>query len=209
MALEKRKDGNPKLWLKNRVPYEHEIVKYEELHPELKEKVDEIRGFVLASRLGIAWWANSLANPDSELLNPLIGLGSILASLMSDTDLKYTKLTQHCAENLFVPYYLPNKRTIKLGGAIKKIAGNGESPFSRPDSRQLLERFHYGVVDNAGNLVLLRHPSLSAKQGWDKFVEQFYWGQPLQRTRFEIQKPPKRERAKVPKFRFALAPAML
>lgn len=132
IALEKRKDGNPKLWLKNRVPYEHEIVKYEELHPELKEKVDEIRGFVLASRLGIAWWANSLANPDSELLDPLIGLGSILASLMSDTDLKYTKLTQHYAENLFVPYYLPNKRTIKLGGQSKRLRGMANLPFRGP-----------------------------------------------------------------------------
>lgn len=101
----------------------------------------------------------------------------------------------------FFPYINlgPQLRTVALEKVFQKILERGESPFTRSDSPELLKKFQYGIIDNSGNLVLLKHPrDESAKEltGWEMLKKMFAWYQPAQRTRFEIQKPKIREKVK-------------
>ena len=108
------------------------------------------------------------------------------------------KAARNMLRDFFIPYLGARKQTLALSKILKEIP-DGESPFARHDARKLLEKFHYGIVDNEGSIVLLRHPSMSKKAGWRRLVEWLAWKQPFQRTRFEINKPPVKEKKK---FRF-------
>lgn len=194
------------------------MIPYEQLHPELKDKVDELRKRVNVARATIVTNSAGVAAISQFLQyqNPLAISTGIITAIPRIPVRRYRNLIDDLINTSFVyfsilaPYYPTTVLTKRIGRTIREIGETEESPFARQDAPQLLQHYHYGMADNAGNLILLRHPSLSKKEGWEKIREWSSWHAPLiQRTRFEIQKPPKRVKETKPKARFVFAPFRL
>ncbi len=67
---------------------------------------------------------------------------------------------------------------------ISKPNQNDESPFFRNDAADLLRKYHYGIIDNAGNIVLPEFPLADGTpelSGRKAFAAWFHWNQPFQR----------------------------
>jgi hypothetical protein len=235
-------EARARLWFRKIVPYEHEVIPREQLHPEVRDEVDEILEVVRQNRYTTAIYsgfagAHMPLGVGVQIVASAIGLVGVGASAVNAVKtlgsespnrvLRRAQVARRRGErfggldysatiNFLIPYAIPSRLTRRLGVVIKSVSARGESPFSRLDSPELLKRFHYGVVDNRGNLILLSHPRASQTRGWELLKKMFLWEQPFQRTRFEIQKPefPARERVKKPvaavsPLRFAFAPVRL
>ncbi len=232
--LDEKKDGTepeplkPRLWFRNSVPYEHKVIGYAELHPKIREEIDYIRGMAKLSLIGgtslygamIPTTIASITNfmPVSTLTPIMVAGGGALwqkkaASLAAHSDHLNDKLLNNPGQifsTYFTPYLAPHIETKKIGKLMQDLAENNESPFQRIDSAELLKKFQYGIIDNEGNLVLMKHPrDESAKEltGWQMLKKMFAWKQPFQRTKFELQKPKIKEKVKKPWMMPNLAPA--
>lgn len=201
----------PRLWLRKTVPFEHHVVPYRQLHQDLKDAVDRIRESVDHSRFGLVGTPAMITMFGTTSAADAISFATYFTALVGSRVVQLAKYETHITDRLlrgketpnsalnrrlasfFMPYAYPHLKTLQLGKLIKKIASREEAPLGK-DSTRLLSRFHYGVVDNAGNIILLRHPSLSQAKGWRKLKQTLSWEQPLQRTRFELQKPPRKAR---------------
>lgn len=209
---------SPNLYFRNSVPYEHEVILYEQLHPDLKDEVDKIRESLLYSRDGIDLTMTLLNafNPIesfrsvSKYTMPMLGIGITTGAFLSiakevqrqrngNDDLDEARERR---ASIILPYRYAVKRTTHLASLIKEIGEKEESPFLRSDAPELLRDYHYGIVDNKRNIVLLKHPldSNSRKlEGWERLKKMFQWNQKFQRTRFELNKPTMKEKEKVRK----------
>ncbi|MEK6923810.1 MAG: hypothetical protein AABW54_01045 [Candidatus Micrarchaeota archaeon] len=224
----------PRLWLRKTVPFEHHVVPYRELHQDLKDEVDRIRESVYISRCGVVGTPALLAMfgttgtaktaAVAACIAASIGAAATTSKQLDNIARRIIRGNETFEEhrrmwlaNYLMPYAYPRVKTLQLGKLVKKIAAREQAPFGK-DSASLLARFHYGVVDNAGNLILLRHPSLTQAKGWRKLKQTLLWEQPFQRTRFELQKPPRKARQPLGEWlrrrlparpAFALAPVRL
>ena len=86
------------------------------------------------------------------------------------------------------PYRAASDLTRHLGKVIKEIEECGEQPFQRDDCANLLRSFDCGIVDNVGNIVLIKSPeaSQSSNRGLRSFYKFLQFAQPFQRARFEL-----------------------
>lgn len=212
---------HPKLYFNKTIPFEHEIIGFNELHPELQKEVKKILWHAKASRVGVIALANAISPYPTGIPGHMISIaaGCTVAALSPSENNPRGVL--NAVQNYVLPYSVPHSRTKRLGNAIKKLREEKQSPFWRSDVKELLEKYHYGVIDNAGNLILLKHPldkTSKNLKGWQLLKRLFLWKQPLQRTRFELNKPQLREKEKKPAFspfklpvpaRVALAPVRL
>ncbi len=221
-------------FLKKPVPFEHVVIPLKQQHPELQ---DEVMGIVLhakASMAGVAHWGAVILSGFNEGSTILAGSSIAASSLAHGARRGYVglkpqqiiqligseedylksmgELSLHTAGNMVTPYVVPSKLTKNLPKVIREISEDGESPFNRQDAPEILRNYHYGVVDNLGNLILLKHP-LDTKtkplKGLDVLKKMFLWKQPFQRTRFELNKPRLRKKAPAPtKAKISLKPAL-
>lgn len=197
-------------WFTNRVPFEYKVVTHEEMDRELRDHVDEVLNSVKASR-----WSLSFYPAIASTGTPVFG-SMILLTLACEVPLAwYTSnlpgsegLTKDFGErrglkdwsaegvglkHIFFPYLHAKQKTVELGKVIKRIQAKGRNPFGeRTDAEELLKRFSDGVIDNRGNVFLLRHPKDTAKG--KTFLKMLAWNQPFQRPRFKTNpvetKPP-------------------
>lgn len=209
----------PHLYFRKSVPYEHEVIGYTELHPKIRDEIDYIRGMAKLSMFGGASLYGAItptfvaANTKQDMLSVLtpiiVVMGGALwrgkaESLAAQNDAINQKLLNNPKQifsTYFAPYFAPHIETKKLGSVIRELSENNQAPFQRADSAEVLKKYQYGIVDNQGNLVLLKHPQdESAKEltGWQMLKKMFAWRQPFQRTRFEIQKPKIKQEVKKP-----------
>ena len=131
--------------------------------------------FMLASSLTIAAGCSKLSTIDTKYV---LGV-AVLAALKAFS-------------------YLEAKEIKEIGNIIKQLNEQGYSPFPGIDnSVAILQKYHRGEIDNAGNLVLTMHPD--AEQApkispWQAAKRRMQWSQPLQRAKFEVSKPTLREK---------------
>jgi hypothetical protein len=91
-----------------------------------------------------------------------------------------------------IPYKFPNKHTDQMSKLIKAIVSQRESPFNEIDCVALVREYHYGVIDNDGNMVLIKDPRDKSSKSQSKIKTWFktkQLKQPFQREMFEISKP--------------------
>lgn len=111
-------------------------------------------------------------------------------------------LPTNCINSLSLPlciylYNRTNKLTEELGNHISDITNSGAAPFNIPELPAVLERYSHGIVDNNGNLILLKHPRsefAKKKSAIETALLEFLWNQKFQRARFEMHQPRLREK---------------
>ena len=87
------------------------------------------------------------------------------------------------------PYRAASELTRQLGGVIGDLVVSGEKPFDTQDCGDLLAEFDCGIVDNAGNIVLIKDPGgphAFAESGIGGLIRRLQFAQPFQRARFEL-----------------------
>ncbi len=207
------KDERAKLWFggKGLAWFEHEVVPHDELHPKLRKEVDGILADVNASRVAVlgapAFLAVNCNRNASIAARVAVAMATgwpVLAfthlGLRSRSTESPDLVTARSGLNFLTPYLLPAYDTKRLGKLIKSIADGEEAPFGAESSR-LMRDYQYGVVDNAGNLVLLKHPldrRSKPLEGWQKLKRMAQWNLVPHRVRFELNKPVMRQKATEP-----------
>lgn len=224
----------PRLNLDTKVPFEHKVILFDELHPRLQECVKTIH---LANAAAVSDSSTAFLFCGGFLLlpGPAVQIAVLTSAMLTKIGMSINATVKKCrlservekasrgmseqrrhtiswiARKLTspspagVPYLLSSALTKGMGELIDDIASGEESPFALPDTRAILTRYHYGVVDNAGNLVLLKYPGSDKAQKQDSYTElrlRFLWHLPFQRAKFLINRPRMRQKQQ------ALVPAV-
>ena len=155
-----------------RYPFEHTVVAYRDLHPELKKEVDLIRLSIAKARASVAnnsyllTGATSFVALHPKLLYAVMPmkLAGVALEVMLHKKVKNASVdvlndekrlakTTGIGRTRLGLYSNSMKMTKNLKNVIQSIAEKDEEPFKRDDCNKLLSKFHYGFVDNHGNLV--------------------------------------------------------
>ena len=91
---------------------------------------------------------------------------------------------------LALPYRAASDLTRSLGDAIIDIEANGERPFLTDDCDELLRNYDCGIVDNVGNIVLIKSPNgrnAAHSSGIEGLIKTLQYRHPFQRAMFELE----------------------
>lgn len=187
----------------------------EQLHPALRSEINQILSLRNASRgaifsyscVGLDNYLYAFQQMNARLLALPLFLSVFYAArnILAALEEKFQKsaLFTPPTENIklvvgsFIPYLVPSFKTCKIGNLMREIASNDEAPLNHPDYDFVLQDYHRGKIDNAGNLIFEKHPlhkGLKPVNFFQRMLLWLAWHQPFQRQTFFLNPPEKRER---------------
>lgn len=216
MPIEKLK---PVFRFRRSFPYPEEnytVVRNISLHPDLKRRVDEVKDQTKASRWATAFYV-ILITPIGKILQ-FSRVARFIPESLAEAFPRLARMfpgwvrgyysnrgVKRASEgrlrvfihglgasltNTAFPYLIPRLKTKALGAIISGLHASNKAPFIRRDWKRLIEDYDEGLIDDANNVVLLKHPdNPSAKQisPQERLRLLRAWNSRFQRTRFSLK----------------------
>ncbi len=182
------------------VAWEHLVIPKSALAPELRKEIREGQ-FIRGSWDAVSAYSYAKVLPPQSLREALL-VPAIAFSVTAPIRVSLMKLHQYTIKRQLVKGL--EKESLPFTAAYEPT----EEGYKQVTSARLMQQMRkmtHGMVDNAGNIILLKHPleGLAKAQGfgerWANLKKWVAWNQPLHRTRFKLRKPRRIVRVKVPK----------
>ncbi|MBS3070511.1 hypothetical protein J4220_03325 [Candidatus Micrarchaeota archaeon] len=194
----------------------YEVIRYVSFHPDLKRRVDEVKDQTRASRWATAFYL-LLITPIGRIAQlprvvrflpeSIVEAFPKVARMFPGWVRGYysTRGVKRTSEgrlrifmrglgasltNFAFPYLIPRMKTKALGVIVNNLYSSNRAPFIRRDWKRLIEEHDDGLIDDANNIVLLKHPDNPlAKQVSPEQRRRLLraWNQHFQRTRFSLK----------------------
>ncbi len=199
----------PRLWLRvpkklvrfQQVPWEHVVIPYNSLNNETREIIDQIKSEKIhraAVTLAVGSVIVPLVTGLSQTTLPVwkkIATSALTASIPAADTLTGVKPRLEKIKYLFSEKeergIFPAKNALIFeDGEYREVERSSEIASK-------IKRMTHGTVDNAGNIILVKHPldGVAKARGFKERLQNLrkwlLWKQPFQRLKFELQ-PPRR-----------------